>query len=134
MRYLFAALLFLSFAAQAENKTVTWVNATKNTDGSTIPATGPGSLTRTTVEYGTCAAGNAFGTKAGEVFVAPPATTLTVNLVVVQMYCLRAMHTNTFGMVSAASNIAVTSVAPPTPGAPQTFTVSGTITLTPVDP
>lgn len=140
----FAAIAFVT-SAHAETKTVSWVNATKNNDGSTIPATGLGSLARTTVEYGSCQSRNpdVFGTKIGEIFVAAPANSLQLNLVVVQEYCLRAFHSNTYATTfsttapgnSTYSNTAFTAVAPPTPGTPITLTISGTIsgtiTLTP---
>lgn len=121
--------------AQPAPKTVTWVNATKNTDGSSIPATGAGSLVRTTVEYGTCMSRNpdVFGTKQGEIFVAAPAQTLQLSLVVVQEYCLRAWHANTYAVApfvansagtSGYSNVAFTSVAPPSPQPPASLTVT----------
>lgn len=121
--------------AQPAPKTVTWVNATKNTDGSAIPATGTGALTRTTVEYGTCMSRNpdVFGTKQGEIFVAAPAQTLQLSLVVVQEYCLRAWHANTYAVApltpnsvgtSGYSNVAFTSIAPPSPGVPASLTVT----------
>jgi hypothetical protein len=137
MRYLIAvAALLLAGHSLAETKTVTWTNATRNTDNSVIPATGPGSLARTTVEYGSCTSRNpdVFGTKAGEIFVAAPATSLTVNLVVVQEYCLRAFHSNTYATMfspsspgnSGFSNVASTVVQPPTPGVPTNITVTST--------
>ena len=137
MRYVLALLaMCAALPCYPETKTVTWVNATRNIDGTTIPATGPGSLTRTTVEYGSCASRNpdVFGTKIGEIFVAAPANTLTVNLVVVQEYCLRAFHSNTYATAfntgaagnSAYSNTASTVVAPPTPSTPTNITVTST--------
>lgn len=137
MRYLLAALCALvTFAAGAEQKTITWTNATRNTDNTVIPATGPGSLARTTVEYGSCASRNpdVFGTKIGEIFVAAPANTLQLNLVVVQEYCLRAFHSNTYATSFAAgavgnsplSNVASTAVAPPQPQQPTGITISST--------
>jgi hypothetical protein len=137
MRFIFAALAALvTFSVTAETKTITWVNATRNTDNTTIPATGPGSLARTTVEYGSCLSRNpdVFGTKIGEIFVAAPANSLTVNLVVVQEYCLRAFHSNTYATTfnttaagnSAFSNTAVTTVAPPTPQPPASITITST--------
>lgn len=139
MRYLLAAVALLCAfmpppPAQAETVRACWTNATTNTDNSPIPATGPGSLTRTTVEYGTRNA-NAFGTKAGEIFIAAPATCVDVNLVVVQEYSLRAFHCNTFATsfalsaagCSIASNIVFRTVAPPTPGPPTNLTASSPV-------
>lgn len=131
------ALLFLialvALPVHADTKTVTWANATKNTDGSTIAASGAGSLVRTTVEYGTCnAAKTGIASKAGEIFVAAPATTLQLALVVVQQYCLDAFHSNTFATTfapgapgnSAASAVALTTVNPPSPAPPTGLTVA----------
>lgn len=136
MRILAALLALAAFAAHAETKTVSWVNATRNTDNTTIPATGAGALARTTVEYGTCLSRNpdVFGTKIGEIFVAAPANTLTVNLIVVQEYCLRAFHSNSYATAfsptaagnSAFSSTAVTTVAPPTPQQPTGITITST--------
>jgi hypothetical protein len=120
--------------AHAETVTASWTNATTNTDSTAIPSSGPGSLVRTVVEYGT-RNGSTFGTKAGEVFVAAPATTLSLNLVVVQEYALRAFHCNTYATTfalgaagcSAASNVVFRTVQPPTPGVPQNLTVSSPI-------
>lgn len=136
MRYLAGLLLLVSFTAAAETKTVTWVNATRNTDNTTIPATGAGSLARTTVEYGSCQSRNpdVFGIKIGEIFVAAPASSLAVNLVVVQEYCLRAFHSNTYATAfnptaagnSTFSNVAATTVAPPTPQQPTNITITST--------
>lgn len=127
-------------AARADTVTASWVNAATNTDNTAIPASGAGSLVRTVVEYGT-RNGAVFGTKAGEVFIAAPATSLQLNLVVVQEYALRAFHCNTYATTFAAnapgcsgfSNLAFRIVPPPTPSAPQTFSVTftGTLTITP---
>lgn len=115
--------------ARADTKTATWVNATLNTDGTAIAASGPGSLVRTTVEYGTCnAAKTAIATKSGEIFVPAPATALQVPLVVVQEFCLDAWHSNTFATAfapstaaavvagnSVRSNVIITQSNPPQP-------------------
>lgn len=135
----FAALA--ANAAFADTKTVTWVNAAQNTDGSAIPATGAGSLARTTVEYGTCNAGKtAIASKVGEMFVAPPATTLQVSLVVIQEFCLDAWHSNTYATTfapstattavvgnSVRSNVAVTQSTPPQPAPPSAVVVGNFI-------
>lgn len=124
--------LVLSTAVLADVKTVTWTNAQQNTDGTAIPATGAGSLVRTTVEYGTCNAGKtAIASKVGEMQVAAPATTLQVSLVVVQEYCLDAWHSNTFATTfapstattvvtgnSVRSGVVVTQSNPPQPNPP----------------
>lgn len=97
-----AAALADGLEAQTAPKAdITWVNATTNTNGTAIPATGPGSLARTTVEYGTCGAGGVFGVKQGEITVVPPATAAQVSMVVVQQYCFAAFHSNTYATTFA---------------------------------
>lgn len=138
MRYIIAlAAMLAATLALAETKTVTWVNATKNTDQSNIPASGEGRLVRTVVEYGTRTAQGGFGTKQGEIGIAAPATTLQLNLVVVQEYALRAFHCNTYAGTtyvlngtgcSAASNVHLTTVAPPKPEPPTSLTVAADLT------
>lgn len=44
--------------ARSADATVSWTNPTQNTDGTPIPATGPGSLTGIELYYGICASGN----------------------------------------------------------------------------
>lgn len=124
-------LVLLSAPAMAQSTAnLSWVNATKNTDNTNIPATGVGSLTRTTVDYGTCTAApvKTFNVKQGEMFIAPPANTATVALVVIQEYCFRAWHTNTYGNTSPFSNVVAKANLPPTPQAPSGLTVAADLT------
>lgn len=123
-----------SLAASAQTVTATWTNATLNTNGTAIPASGAGSLVRTVVEYGSKTSTGGFGVKAGEVFVAAPATTLQLSLVVTQEYALRAFHCNTYATsyvvnatgCSGFSNVAVVTVQAPAPGAPSNLTITAT--------
>jgi hypothetical protein len=117
--------LCITGIAQAATVTVTWVLPTTNTDGSTIPATGAGSLASVRVEYGTCN-GTAFGTKAGEVSRPGNSTTATLNLQP-GTTCVRAFATNTYGIESPASNVASKVVDPPTPNAPQLTTIAAAV-------
>jgi hypothetical protein len=119
----FLVSMFIPLAAVAGKVDLEWTNATKNTDGSSIPASGPGSLVHTRVEYGTCN-GNNFGTKQGEIVVAAPGNKVTVNDLVPQMFCFRAFHKNTYGNESASSNVVMKLVPAPTPMPPSTLTVS----------
>ena len=118
-------LVFLSLAtvAYAGEATVSWTNPTTNTDGSAIPATGPGSLTGTRVEWGSCS-GTAFGTKAGEVSVAAGVSSVVVPNLAPATYCFRAFSKNTYNVESAASNVASKAVPPPVPNAPIVVTVT----------
>lgn len=126
---IFAALLLgmcLVGIATAATVTVTWTPPTTNTDGSPIAATGPGSLTLYRLEYGTCGAGGAFGTKAGEVTRAAPATGTTVNLQP-GTSCVRVFVANTYGAESDASNVASKVVDPPKPSPPQITTIAAQV-------
>ena len=109
--------------ANAADATVSWTYPTKNTDGSSIPASGAGSIASTRVEYGSCS-GTAFGTKAGEVAVqAPSASTTITGFAAGATSCFRAFAKNTFGVESAASGVASKAFPPPTPQPPVIVTV-----------
>jgi hypothetical protein len=116
-----AAALIMCTAAEAGTVTYQGTNPTKNTDDSTIPATGAGSLTQLRIEYGTCSAPNVFGTKAGEVTRTSPAAgatfTGTLNLQP-GTSCIRILVQNTYGSESDPSNITTRTVDPPKPMPP----------------
>ena len=103
--------------ALAADVAVTWTQPTTNTDGSAIPATGPGSIASNRIEWGTCN-GTAFGTKVGERVVSPVATSATVTGLGPATWCFRAYATNTYAQESAASNAAQRVVNPPVPNPP----------------
>lgn len=109
---------------EAATVTVTWSNPATNTDDSPIPADGAqaGSLQTWRVEYGTCLAGGAFGTKAGEVLRTrlaggPELTTAVLNLNPATV-CTRVLVANTYSVESAPSNVVTRVVAPPQPRPP----------------
>lgn len=114
--------LFHSPPAAASTLTVTWTNPTLNTDDTPIPATGGESLNSWRIEYGTCAAPNVFGVKAGE-FVrtrapgGPPLTTATNN-VPTGLTCARVFVANVAAKESDASNVASKAVEASTPKPP----------------
>jgi hypothetical protein len=115
---LFFAFLFPIYVL-ASVATVSWSPPVTNTDGSTIPLTGAGSITETRVQYGTCASGGGFGTASGQVIVAMPATSVEINSFSSgQTVCFRAFAKNTFGIESAASNVASKTFDPPKPRPP----------------
>lgn len=119
LAFVLSMLATVAFAATAS---LTWTNATKNTDGSNIPATGPGSLTSTLIEYGSCS-GGAFGTKAGEVVVAGTVTNTTVPGLEPGTYCFRAKHINTYGEMSDWSAVVSKTYAAPKPNPPTNFSI-----------
>lgn len=97
---------------------VSWANPTTNTDGSTIPASGAGSLVGTRVEWGACT-GGVFGTATGQQTTSSgTATTLTVSNLVPATWCVRAFSRNTYGMESAASAVSSKVVPAPVPNPP----------------
>lgn len=112
--------IFITAVAIAATSNVTWVNATQNTDNTLIPATGPGSIASTTIEYGTCN-GTAFGSKLGQIVVTGPLTSASMPSMQPGTWCARALHTNTYNASSDVSNVAVKVVAAPTPNAPSNF-------------
>jgi len=113
------ALALAPYVALAGVATVSWSPPVTNTDGSTIPLTGEGSITETRVQYGTCASGGGFGTASGQVIVAMPATSVEINSFSSgQTVCFRAFAKNTFGIESAASNVASKTFDPPKPRPP----------------
>lgn len=128
MRTRFRALsaLVLTLAAGlalAATITATWQNATQNTDNSAIPATGPGSIANTRIEWGTCNA-DTFGTKAGEKLVTGAVTTTATPDLAPGRWCLRAIHINTFGVESDPSATAIKVIDAPKPRPPGNFSVS----------
>lgn len=112
-----ALFLLLSGAAHAGDLAVRWTPPTTNTDGSSIPASGAGSLTGTRLEWGTCS-GTAFGTSIGSTIVAAPATSHTVTGLAPGTYCVRAFARNTYGSESAASVVASKVIVAPVPNPP----------------
>lgn len=76
------------------------------------------------IEYGSCS-GTAFGVKAGEVSVAPPATSFTITGLSPGTYCLRAYTRTTAaaGGLDSAPTSVVSKVIPFPPPKPPVFTV-----------
>lgn len=108
--------LFASIAVAGEAQ-LSWTFPTQNTDGTTIPASGDGSLTDTVIEWGSCS-GGAFDVKAGEFAVSVPTNTYTVPNLAPATHCFRAKVTNTYGVVSDWSGTVNKVIAPPKPNPP----------------
>jgi len=123
MKRLITLLILLApFALLAAVANLSWTNATKNVDGSSIPATGAGSLTNTVVEYGSCV-GTAFGTKLGEISVAGTVLSATVPGLAPGTYCFRAKHVNTYAEPSDWSTVVSKTYAAPKPNPPENFSI-----------
>lgn len=101
----FALGCLATTCAIAATATVSWNMPTQNTDGSSIPIGGTGSIDFTRVQIGTCN-GSGFGDVIGEVIVPAPNVSTTIADIGPGTYCFRAFVTNTYGMESAASNVA----------------------------
>lgn len=128
MKRLIALLAgLLPIAVLAATATVSWAPPTTNTDGSAIPASGPGSIASARVEWGSCSGANVFGVRAGDVIVPAPATSTTIpDLAAATTYCFRVFARNTYGVESDASNVAAKLTPTPTPNPP---VLSATITV-----
>jgi hypothetical protein len=104
--------------------TVSWDNPTTNRDGSDIPTVqgDPEALQTWRIEYGTCLAGNVFGTKAGEFVrtraVGGPEITTATNNVPPGLTCTRVFVANTAGNESFPSNVLSKTTQPSTPNSP----------------
>lgn len=120
---LIAAMVLVGTVAMAATLNASWENATKNTDGSDIPASGPGSLVSTTVVWGTCSADKkGVTTTLGQVVTPYPGTTpATKPNVAPGEYCAYAFHSNTYGEVSAPTDVLSVTKPNPVPGKPQNF-------------
>ena len=102
-----------------------WVNPTKNTDGSSIPATGKGALVGNQVEYGTCS-GAGFGVKSGEMVLDSVSTAYTFTGIEPGTWCVRIYTRNGYGSESGASPVASKVIVPPVPMPPTLVTIATT--------
>ncbi len=101
-------LLFFAGSAQAADVTISWINATTNTDSSDIVLSGPGSLVSTTVKWGAC---NPDDTPAAPLLEQTVPTTVPggnestiITIFTPLRWCFIGVHTNSLGQTSADSN------------------------------
>lgn len=118
--FLLVALLFVSAFAHAGTINVTWTNATTRSDGTAM------SPVPTRVEYGTCTATDAFGTKVGDVVAAAGAAATSFANVPAGKYCVRARHEDGTLFSSYTAVVAVVMPVAP-PNAPGGITVTATL-------
>lgn len=119
---LLAAVATVAFAATLN---VSWTNATTNTDGTAIPASGPGSLTNTVFEYGPCSPARdaIVGTPVVVTVPAPATSPALPPNIGPGTWCGRVRHTNTYGEESAWTGMAVEVVDAPVPNPPSNFSM-----------
>lgn len=128
MRILALALAFVALTASAQtlprdSARVSWVLPTLNVDGSTIPATGPGSLRDVRVRRGTCV-GTAFGTQAEVVTLPATALEYTFNLLPDGPNCFQVRVSNVDDQFSDWAGPAIKTITPALkkPGKPTNVT------------
>lgn len=116
-------LIAVATAAVAGTVGLSWTNPAQNTDGSAIPASGPGSIASTRIEWGTCS-GTAFGSALGEFVVQGAAESATTPDLPPGTYCLRAFSRNSYGKESGPSAVAQKTIEAPTPRPPGNFSIA----------
>lgn len=105
---IFLLLLFslVPYEAIANQVTLTWTNATENTDGSLIEETGPTALTETVIQWSACDASTPSVQPPVEEMTVPPTVTEVVIDTGTGYFCFHAKHVNESGMISDWSGVA----------------------------
>ena len=126
MRYSILVALLAAELAIAGSATVSWNNATQNTDGSPIPTTGDDALATTTIEYSFCVNGDV---DSNPLITVVPATVEThiIDDLAAGDWCFKAFHTNNGGINSDPSNIATKTILPNKPNPPDILTITANI-------
>ena len=106
---LLALALLLPHDSEAAPVNLTWVNATLNEDGTTIPATGDGALASTTIEYAACVDG-ALSEPRIPKLVLPAETSVAIHIATPGDWCFEALHTTEAGTASDYSNMVTRTV------------------------
>jgi hypothetical protein len=101
-------LLFslVPYEAIANQVTLTWTNATENTDGTPIEATGPTALKETVIQWSACDASTPSVQPPAEEVIVPPTATEVVIATGSGYFCFQGKHVNEAGEVSDWSNVA----------------------------
>ncbi len=86
-----------------------WTLPTQNTDGTTIPATGPDSLDTITIDYAPCLNGELASPRLSKT-VAGNVTTTDIQILILGDWCFAAYATNVAGIRSVDSGIATETV------------------------
>ena len=130
--FVYVALALVLFTAgmanaRAGDATLTWTLATHNTDGTTIPTTGAGSLTQTSVIYGLCNATSTglLTTPAPVTLAVPvPATTRVITGLGNGNWCFAARSDTATAQSAFTSYVAKSIILIPNPPGGLTVTVS----------
>jgi hypothetical protein len=110
LRILFLCFLAMPTTALANQVTLSWTNATENTDSTPIESTGPTALVSTTIEWSACDPETSMvQVPLQEVLVSASVTTYTITTGS-GTFCFRAKHINEAGESSDWSNVAVKTV------------------------
>jgi hypothetical protein len=118
------ALALVTGVAVAAVLNFSWTAPTHNTDGSVIPASGPGSLTEHVISYGPCNANRTAVTSVtGTVTRAMPNLSATSPDLPPGTWCGYVQAKNTYGNLSPPSNVSFRIVEAPTPNAPTNFSM-----------
>ncbi len=122
MKKTLLAALFLSLStlAMAAVLTFSWTAPTQNTDNSTIPASGAGSIVDYVVTYGPCNAGRTDLTSITGTIIRTTVSGVSPDLPP-GTWCGYVQARNTYGNVSAPSNVAFKVIPAPTPKPPENF-------------
>jgi hypothetical protein len=118
----FLVIGVLCGVARAADATLTWTHPTAFTDGTPLT---PAMLANTRIEFGSCA-GAAFGTKTGEVNLAPTFLTTTITGLAPGTWCFRAYSKTIaiYGGLESAPTGVVSKVIPfPAPNPPVLSTI-----------
>lgn len=108
------ALVAFVCEAHAGEALVSWQNATLDTAGQPLPATGPDALAETRVAIGTCSAPGVFGSNIGGVSaVLAAVTSLLFENLVDGSYCFRARHGTNAGVFSDWSVVVSKTITTP---------------------
>ena len=131
---LLALSTIVANAQQTGTASLTWTNATYNTDTSEIVSDGDGALAYSTITYSVCVNGDVDFPSAKTHYVSANRTSTNVSTEgPAGDYCFRGTHTNSYGQTSDMSGLAVKTVA--TPGTARTpVTPTALATLATTDP
>jgi len=126
MKKLILLSLMFSSTVLGDTATVTWNHPTTNTNGSTIPASGEGSLVSSRVVYGICTVVGTFNNAPSSLLVLYPTNSVEINSLAAGQWCFGVYSKNTYGSESLISAIVSKTIAntPTIPNPPVILTVA----------